>query len=204
MSDDVYDSLSFVSFTRLATISPEMWNLTLTIGSAGKTFYVTGWRVGYVVGPAHLVEPVATAHRSICFAAPSGPQEAVAIAYEAADRNGFWEYTRNSLESKMKRFNEIWDELEIPVSGPFQNLGLAKRLQYTVPEGAYYVLVNTSRIEIPEDFTFPAHMIDREPDYKMSWFFIQRLGVAALPLSGKSQHTSKPFTELDALFSLFC
>lgn len=46
LSDEVYDRLYYVPFTRMATLSPEVANLTITVGSAGKNFYATGWRVG--------------------------------------------------------------------------------------------------------------------------------------------------------------
>lgn len=46
LSDEVYDRLFYVPFTRIATLSPEVERLTLTVGSAGKNFYCTGWRVG--------------------------------------------------------------------------------------------------------------------------------------------------------------
>jgi kynurenine aminotransferase len=46
LSDEVYDRLYYVPFTRIATLSPEIENITLTVGSAGKNFYATGWRVG--------------------------------------------------------------------------------------------------------------------------------------------------------------
>jgi kynurenine aminotransferase len=46
VSDEVYDRLHYTDFTRVATISPEVENLTITVGSGGKTFNATGWRVG--------------------------------------------------------------------------------------------------------------------------------------------------------------
>lgn len=46
LSDEVYDRLHYVPFTRIARLSPEIERLTLTVGSAGKNFYATGWRVG--------------------------------------------------------------------------------------------------------------------------------------------------------------
>jgi kynurenine aminotransferase len=46
LSDEVYDRLYYVPFTRLATLSPEVEKITITVGSAGKNFYATGWRVG--------------------------------------------------------------------------------------------------------------------------------------------------------------
>ncbi len=46
LSDEVYDRLFYVPFTRIATLSPEVEKITITVGSAGKNFYATGWRVG--------------------------------------------------------------------------------------------------------------------------------------------------------------
>lgn len=46
LSDEVYDRLFYVPFTRMATLSPEVEKITITVGSAGKNFYATGWRVG--------------------------------------------------------------------------------------------------------------------------------------------------------------
>lgn len=42
----MYDRLYYVPFTRISTLSPEIEKITLTVGSAGKNFYATGWRVG--------------------------------------------------------------------------------------------------------------------------------------------------------------
>ncbi|MCJ1287043.1 hypothetical protein MMC26_006390 [Xylographa opegraphella] len=168
ISDEVYDRLSFVPFTRIAQLSPEIWNLTLTVGSAGKTFYATGWRVGFLIGPKQLIEGVVTAHRGICFATPNSSQEALAIAYEEAEREGFWKYTKECIEAKMHRFNEIWDELGIP---------------YVVPDGGYFVLVNTKRIVVPDGYIFPAHITDQEKDIRLAWFLIYELGVASVPIS---------------------
>jgi kynurenine aminotransferase len=52
LSDEVYDRLYYVPFTRIATLSPEIERITLTVGSAGKNFYATGWRVGMPSSPA--------------------------------------------------------------------------------------------------------------------------------------------------------
>lgn len=45
LSDEVYDRLYYKPFTRIATLSPEISRLTITVGSAGKCFYATGWYV---------------------------------------------------------------------------------------------------------------------------------------------------------------
>src|SRR5262249_46655070 len=55
ISDEVYEHVVFDGGThvRLATL-PGMWERTLTLGGAGKTFSCTGWRIGWAIGPAPL------------------------------------------------------------------------------------------------------------------------------------------------------
>lgn len=168
LSDEVYDTLHYVPFTRIATLSPDFARLTLTVGSAGKSFYVTGWRVGWLVGPEHLIHYVAAAHTRICYTTVSPLQEAIAVGFEQAPTNKFWEKSRHDLKRKMDLFNAVWDELGLP---------------YTDPEGGYFVLVNMHKVQIPEGYFFPENVRDRPRDFKLCWFLIQELGVAAIPPS---------------------
>lgn len=116
LSDEVYDKLYYVPFTRIATLSPEIAQLTLTVGSGGKVFYATGWRVGWLIGPEHLIKYVSAAHTRICYSSVSPLQEATAIGFEEAEKYGFWEESKKDMQDKMKKFNAIWGELGLPVS----------------------------------------------------------------------------------------
>lgn len=166
LSDEVYDTLYYVPFKRIATLSPDIARLTLTVGSAGKSFYVTGWRVGWLVGPSHLINYVAAAHTRICYTTVSPLQEAIAVGFEQAPQNKFWEKSRAELRYKMDLFNSIWDELGLPFSDP---------------EGGYFVLVNMKRVQVPDGYEFPANIMDRPRDFKLCWFLIREIGVAAIP-----------------------
>ncbi|CAD6586118.1 MAG: hypothetical protein ASARMPREDX12_002274 [Alectoria sarmentosa] len=182
LSDEVYDRLSYVPFTRISTLSPEIEARTLTVGSVGKAFYATGWRVGFLIGPASLINHVSTAHTRICFATPGPQQEAAAVGYEEADSRGFWEESRMDMMGKMARFNAVWEELGLP---------------YIDPQGGYFVLVNTSRVKIPASFAFPPEVEERSRDFKLSWFLIKELGVAAIPpadfYSPENAHLSEDY-----------
>ena len=166
LSDEVYDRLYYVPFSRIATLSPEIAKLTLTVGSGGKNFYCTGWRVGWLIGPDHLIKYVSAAHTRICYSSVSPLQEATAIGFEEADKHGFWDETKKEMKSKMDLFNQIWEELGLP---------------YSDPEGGYFVLVNLAKVKLPEDYPFPPHVASRPRDFKLSWFLIKELGVAAIP-----------------------
>ncbi|KAJ5108006.1 arylformamidase [Penicillium angulare] len=166
LSDEVYDRLFYVPFTRIATLSPELYERTLTVGSAGKAFYATGWRVGYLIGPEHLVKYVAGAHTRICYSSVSPLQEAAAVAFEQADKVGFWDESRNEMKGKMERFCQVFEELGIP---------------YSDPEGGYFVLANMASVKLPADYPFPPHVANRPRDFKLCWFLIHEVGVAAIP-----------------------
>ncbi|MEM7567822.1 MAG: aminotransferase, partial [Pseudomonadota bacterium] len=77
--DEVYEHITFDGRPHipLATL-PGMAERTLRVGSAGKTFSMTGWKVGYVSGPAALVSLVAKAHQYVTFTTPPALQAAVA------------------------------------------------------------------------------------------------------------------------------
>ena len=115
LSDEVYDRLYYVPFTRIASMSRELWNHTITVGSAGKVFYATGWRVGWLIGPEHLIKYVSAAHTRICYSSVSPLQEAAAVGFEQADQVGFWEASKKEMKAKMDKFTQGWDELRMPV-----------------------------------------------------------------------------------------
>ena len=115
LSDEVYDRISYVPFTRPANISADAARLTLTAGSAGKCFYVTGWRVGWILGPEHLIRHVTTAHMRIYYSTVSPLQEAVAVGLEQADDYAFWSQSKLDMEKRVNKFIVIWEKLGIQV-----------------------------------------------------------------------------------------
>lgn len=82
LSDEVYEHLTFgVPHVPIAT-RPGMWERTLTVGSAGKFFSVTGWKVGWLTGPAPLVRAARAVHQYLTFTTASPLQHAVARALD--------------------------------------------------------------------------------------------------------------------------
>ncbi|KAF2099922.1 PLP-dependent transferase [Rhizodiscina lignyota] len=168
LSDEVYDKLYYTpeKFVRIANLSEEMWKRTLVVGSGGKIFYATGWRVGWLIGPEHLIKYVAGAHTRICYSSVSPLQEATAIGLEEAEKYNFYEESRKEMKAKMDRFNEVWDELGLP---------------YSDPDGGYFVLVNLAKVKLPEDYDYPSYVSSRPRDFQLMWFLIMEIGVAAIP-----------------------
>lgn len=77
--DEVYEHLTFGTTPHVPLMTlPGMRERTVRIGSAGKTFSLTGWKVGYITGPASLLRPITKAHQFVTFTTPPNLQHAVA------------------------------------------------------------------------------------------------------------------------------
>jgi len=97
--DEVYEHIIFglARHIPLATL-PGMGSRTLRIGSAGKTFSLTGWKVGYITGCTELIAKVAKAHQFITFTTPPALQNAVAYGLDRDDE--FYERLQLDMQSK--------------------------------------------------------------------------------------------------------
>ncbi len=84
--DEVYEHLVFAPARHIPLMAlPGMASRCLRIGSAGKTFSLTGWKVGYVSGPLELVQIVTKAHQNFVFCTPPNLQRAVAFGLAKED-----------------------------------------------------------------------------------------------------------------------
>ncbi|HEX6287262.1 MAG TPA: aminotransferase class I/II-fold pyridoxal phosphate-dependent enzyme [Acidimicrobiia bacterium] len=96
--DEVYEEMTYgVTHLRLATY-PGMWERTLTLSSLGKTFSLTGWKVGWAIGPPHLSAGLRSAHQFLTFTTPTPVQHGAAAALGAEPR--FYEEMRSSYRAK--------------------------------------------------------------------------------------------------------
>jgi len=135
ISDDVYEHMVFDQneMIRIATL-PDMWDRTITIGSAGKTFSVTGWKLGWALGPAHLLTNCQVAHQNCVYACPTPIQEAVARAFEL-------ELAR--LDDPECYFRTIATDLQDRRDNIASFL-LEAGLTPVVPEGGYFIMADWS------------------------------------------------------------
>ena len=103
--DEVYEHITFDGrrHTPLITM-PGMRNRCLKIGSAGKTFSLTGWKVGYITAAADLLQPVAKAHQFVTFTTP--PNLQAAVAYGLALDDAYFERLAQAMQDKRDRCAE--------------------------------------------------------------------------------------------------
>jgi N-succinyldiaminopimelate aminotransferase len=78
--DEVYEHLTFDGWNHIPLMTlPGMRERCLRIGSAGKTFSFTGWKIGYISGDASIIPTVAKAHQNLTFTSAPNLQRAVAV-----------------------------------------------------------------------------------------------------------------------------
>ena len=129
VTDEVYEHLVFDDREHVPVCTlPGMWDRTLTISSAGKTFSFTGWKVGWVTGPAELVASVYAAKQWLTFSNAAPLQPAIA---EALDKEtGFHEQLARDLQAKRDLLCAGLAELDVDVY---------------VPEATYFVTTDVRR-----------------------------------------------------------
>ncbi len=155
ISDEVWEHilLDGQRFTPLATL-PGMAERTIKIGSAGKIFSLTGWKVGWLVAAPELAGVVARAHQFLTFSTAPNLQAAVAFGLDDGDR---W------IEPMKLRFASARDRM---TSG-LRNAG------FTVLDAAstYFLCVDLAASGIDLD------------DEGFASAAVERAGVAVVPLS---------------------
>ncbi len=151
LADEVYEHLVFEGeHVRLASL-PGMWERTVTVSSVGKTFSLTGWKIGWAVAPAPLSAGVRAAHQFITYAVNTPGQHATAAALASPK-----EYFDKLLHEYRDRREFLCDALG--------GMGFGVR----APEGAYFVLADHSAFGGTDDVTFCRRLVDQA-------------GVAAIP-----------------------
>lgn len=108
--DEVYEHLLFDGKRHRPLMSFEgMRERCVRIGSAGKTFSLTGWKVGYITGAKELIEPIAKAHQFVTFTTPPALQKAVAMGLAKPD--SYYDELAGDLEAKRDRMAKRLAEL---------------------------------------------------------------------------------------------
>lgn len=154
ISDEVYEHMCFdgrrhVSIARL----PGMKERTVRMGSAGKTFSLTGWKIGYSAGPKPLIEAMARSHQYLTFACPPPLQRAV--AYGLRKDKAYFTGLAAEMQAKRDRFSAGLKQAGFGVLGA---------------EGTYFLTADIAPLGFKDDERF-CRAITAEA------------GVAAVPVS---------------------
>jgi aspartate/methionine/tyrosine aminotransferase len=100
--DEVYEHLVFDGHRHIPLMTlPGMRDRTVRIGSAGKTFSATGWKVGYITAAPFLIDAIARAHQFVTFTTPPNLQQATAFGLQKPE--AYFEVLAKTQEEKRDR-----------------------------------------------------------------------------------------------------
>jgi aspartate/methionine/tyrosine aminotransferase len=164
LADEVYSEITFddASHVPIAT-RPGMRDRTVTIDSIGKTFSVTGWKVGWAMAAPALTRAIRAVHQFVTFCIATPMQEAAATALDQAPGRGYFDELRRQYTARRERLAGILADASLP----------------TLPvKGAYFLLADFSRVAAPGD---PGQAFD--DDAVFCRHLTTEVGVVAIPTS---------------------
>ena len=158
VTDEVYEHMVYAPAVHTAMAGlPGMAERTITCNSLSKTFSITGWRLGYLIGPKEVVEAARKVHDFLTVGAPSPLQEAAVTGL------GFGEDYYRELNALYRKKRDYF------LAG-LDRLGL----KHNVPQGTYFVMVEiTDFLKLPQ--------FQGWTDLEFCEWMIREIGVAAVP-----------------------
>ena len=158
ITDEVYEHMVYAPNHHVCMASlPGMYEHTITCNSLSKTYSITGWRLGYLIGPEEVVEGAKKVHDFLTVGAPAPLQEAAVVGLNFPQS-----YYDNLLETYTRKRQHFLDGLD--------RIGL----KHNIPQGTYFVLVDIQEfLDLPQ---FAGYT-----DLEFCEWMIREIGVAAVP-----------------------
>lgn len=158
ITDEVYEHIIFKPCVHTYFCSlPGMWKRTISCSSLSKTYSITGWRLGYLIGPAEVIERAKQVHDFLTVGAAAPLQEAAVTGLRFGP--DYYEGLQTLYTEKRNFFVQGLDAL-----------GLA----HTVPQGSYFIMVDIGKfLALPQ---FAGYS-----DLQFCEWVIRNVGVAAVP-----------------------
>ena len=152
--DEVYEHIVYAphKHTYMCTL-PGMWERTVSCSSLSKTYSITGWRLGYAIAPQHLMDRIKQFHDFNTVGAPSVLMEAAIAGLEMPD-------------SYYEEFGAHYAHMKALFTKGLDDIGI----QYTDPQGAYFVLANIGQFLKPG-----------QTDVEFCEEMARKVGVACVP-----------------------
>ena len=138
ITDEVYEHIVYEPNKHIYFASlPGMWERTISCSSLSKTYSITGWRLGYIIAPPEIIEVAKKVHDFLTVGAAAPLQEAAVTGLKFGEQ--YYKDLQEKYTSKRDLFLKGLDDI-----------GIA----HTVPEGAYYILLDIGEFGFTSDLEF--------------------------------------------------
>ena len=139
-SDEVYEYITFDQPHISIHNRQKLWNRSITVSSFGKSFHITGWKIGYIIAPEHLMKEIKKVHQFLVFSVNSISQVAISEYLDIVDV-----YSLGNFYQQKRDF--------------FRNLLKETKLQLLPCEGTYFQVASYANISSEDDFTFTKRLV---------------------------------------------
>lgn len=158
VTDEVYEHMVYAPWTHTCMASlPGMFDHTITCNSLSKTYSITGWRLGYLIGPEEVVEGAKKVHDFLTVGAAAPLQEAAVTGLEFPQ--SYYDQLLDTYTQKRQYFLDGLDRIG---------------LKHNVPQGTYFVLIDIQNfLDLPRFRGWT--------DLEFCEWMIVNIGVAAVP-----------------------
>ncbi len=138
ITDEVYEHIVYQPNKHIYFASlPGMWERTISCSSLSKTYSITGWRLGYIIAPPYIIDAAKKVHDFLTVGAAAPLQEAAVTGLRFED--DYYTQLQEKYTAKRNLFLKGLDDLKIA---------------HTIPQGAYYVLLDISEFGFDSDLEF--------------------------------------------------
>ena len=138
ITDEVYEHIVYEPNKHIYFASlPGMWERTISCSSLSKTYSITSWRLGYIIAPPEIIEVAKKVHDFLTVGAAAPLQEAAVTGLKFGEQ--YYKDLQEKYTSKRDLFLKGLDDI-----------GIA----HTVPEGAYYILLDIGEFGFASDLEF--------------------------------------------------
>ena len=138
ITDEVYEHIVYEPNKHIYFASlPGMWERTISCSSLSKTYSITGWRLGYIIAPPEIIEVAKKVHDFLTVGAAAPLQEAAVTGLKFGEQ--YYKDLQEKYTGKRNLFLKGLDDI-----------GIA----HTVPEGAYYILLDIGEFGFASDLEF--------------------------------------------------
>lgn len=145
LTDEIYEHIVYDGLEYASPLTvPDLRERTIAVNGLSKTFSVTGWRVGYVIAPAHLTSAIRKVHDFLTVGAAAPLQAAGAVAMSLPD--SYYSHLRENYQARR--------DFLIPV---LREAGFETWL----PSGAYYTMCDISSFGFENDVTFARWLVEK-------------------------------------------
>ena len=140
LSDEVYEYITFEQPHISVHHRPKLWNRSISVSSFGKSFHITGWKIGYVIAPKHLMKEIKKVHQFLVFSVNSISQVAISEYLDVVDLNSLG----NFYLQKRDFFRDLLKET---------------KLELLPCEGTYFQVASYSNVSNEDDLTFTKRLV---------------------------------------------